>query len=253
MEKYDIAFSYASEQKDVILKFSHKLQKLGLKVFIDTEHPDLFVFKHVPDVLKGIYDDNDIVMLIFLSKDYIKKDFTKYEGYIAFDKMLKEKRLAIIKLDNSTLSWLPSSFFYYDINKYTEDEICNSLYSATQKDKLPTIDTIFEDIEILLKNKYKKWSINSQSKMKKIYKINDKVKLKFSLNEGSKTIYVSIVFDEKEPLLPHADIHIDEQFIVFQNNGLNDNIPLFKKSSSKTEFYNMITEIFDITLERINE
>ena len=121
MDRYHIAFSYASEQKEIVDNFAEKFQKLGLDVFIDTEHPELFVFKHVPDILKSIYDDEEVVMLIFLSEDYVKKDFTKYESYIAFDRLLKEKRLAIIKLDSSTLSWLPPSFFYYDINKYTLD------------------------------------------------------------------------------------------------------------------------------------
>lgn len=111
MKKYDIAFSYASEQKDIIEKYSKKLKKMGLNVFIDTEHPELFVFRHVPDTLKQIYDDDEVVMLIFLSRDYAKKDFTKYEGHIAFDRLLNEKRLAIIKLDDSSLPWLPSSFF----------------------------------------------------------------------------------------------------------------------------------------------
>ena len=118
MNKFDIAFSYASEQKMIIKQYSEKLEKLGLKVFIDTEHPELFVFKHVPDILKEIYDDEKIVMLVFLSHDYIKKDFTKYESYIAFERLLAKKRLAIVKLDDSTLSWLPASFFCYDKNKY---------------------------------------------------------------------------------------------------------------------------------------
>ena len=93
MDKYDIAFSYASEQREIIKKFEKKLMELGLKVFIDIEHPELFVFKHVPDILKKIYEDSEIVMLIFLSKDYVNKDFTKYESHIAFDRLLSDKRL----------------------------------------------------------------------------------------------------------------------------------------------------------------
>lgn len=52
MDKYDIAFSYASEQRKIIEKYEKKLKELGLKVFIDIEHPELFVFNHVPDILK---------------------------------------------------------------------------------------------------------------------------------------------------------------------------------------------------------
>ena len=68
MGEYDIAFSYASEQSSLVEQYKKELQAMGIKVFIDTEHPELFVFNYVPDVLKRIYESEEIAMLIFYLK-----------------------------------------------------------------------------------------------------------------------------------------------------------------------------------------
>lgn len=130
---FDIAFSYASEQIEIVNEFKQKLTSLGLNVFLDTEHPELFVFNNVPEVLKSVYDDENTAMLIFLSNDYIKKNFTKFEGHIALDRLLEGKKISIIRIDDSELPWLPSSHHFFDIRKNNINYICNAILSALKK------------------------------------------------------------------------------------------------------------------------
>lgn len=253
MKKYDIAFSYASEQKDIIEKYSNKFRSLGLDIFIDTEHPDLFVFKHVPDTLKQIYDDDEIVMLVFLSKDYAKKDFTKYEGHIAFDRLLKEKRLAIIKLDDSSLSWLPSSFFYFDVKKYTFDEICQSIYKAITKYSLPTISTLFKNInEFLLKNiKCLKLCLNTNTCIK--FRIEDlgNTTIKISLNNDLQRILLFLYdISNTDSTFPVAEIYISEKSIVFENKGISDALELITKYTNEDEIKNELLKLLNNLLEK---
>lgn len=251
MEKYDIAFSYASEQKEIIKYYSEKLQKLGLKIFIDTEHPELFVFKHVPDTLKAIYDNDETVMLIFLSREYAEKDFTKYESHIAFDRLLTEKRLAIIKLDESTLPWLPSSFFYYDINKYSSDEICQSLFTAIKKYKVPGIEDLFKSINDFILSNYQELNCLLNSKTCALYDVKqkNKGKIKIVLSEALKRILLYYFIDSDSPF-PIAEIYIFEKNIVLENRGFSDIFDLEKKYLSERELQSDLKIMMSNLLEQ---
>lgn len=252
MKKYDIAFSYASEQKSIIEKYSKKLKGLGLNVFIDTEHPDLFVFKHVPDTLKQIYDDDEIVMLIFLSKDYAKKDFTKYEGHIAFDRLLNEKRLAIIKLDDSTLPWLPSSYFYYDINKYSFDSICKSLYNAINDYKLPSIDMLFKNMNefLSINAKWISLCLNAKTCVKYRIENSDNATIKIVLNKDLQRILIFYDFPNNGSTFPLAEIYITQKNIVVENKGISNTMELVTKYMNENEFKDKLFKILSEISEK---
>lgn len=244
MDRYHIAFSYASEQKDIVNNVAVKFQKFGLKVFIDTEHPELFVFNHVPDILKSIYDDHEVVMLIFLSKDYVKKDFTKYEGHIAFERLLTNKKLAIIKLDSSTLPWLPSSFFYYDINKYTLDQICESIYKAIKGCQITNIEDLFQNTNNFLTCNVQKINRSFNSKTCVIYNMEpyNKNKIKIVLFEDLKRILIYHYINVDSPF-PIAEIYISDKNIVLENRGFSDTLGLVKKYFNENELQQDLSKI----------
>lgn len=252
MTKYDIAFSYASEQREIIKQYSEKLQRLGLSVFIDTEHPELFVFNHVPETLKSIYDNDEIVMLIFLSKEYVNKDFTKYESHIAFDRLLTEKRLSIIKLDASTLSWLPSSFFYYDINKYTCDEICQSLYNAIRKYQIPNIENLFKGINEFILSNFQNFNCLLANKTCVIYNIEStkQNKIKITLNVGLHRILFYYYKNTDTPF-PIAEIYISEKSIVLENRGFPNTFVLEKRYHNENELQSDLKTVINNLLEKL--
>lgn len=251
MDKYDIAFSYASEQKEIIEKYSKKFQELGLNVFIDIEHPELFVFKHVPDILKAIYDNDEIVMLIFLSKEYAKKDFTKYESHIAFDRLLTEKRLSIIKLDNVTLPWLPSSLFYYDIRKYTFDEICQSLCNAIRGYQIPDIKVLFKNLNNFLLSKCPQLRLFIDNKTCVIYNIQslNENKIKIVFNDSLKRI---LLFYDKasDSPFPIAEIYILGKNIILENRGISNTFDLIKNYLTENELQNELLVLVKKLLEK---
>ena len=202
------------------------MRNLGLEIFIDTEHPEIFVFNHVPDTLKKIYDNTNIVMLIFLSEDYIKKDFTKYEGYIAFDRFISEKRLAIIKLDeNINLPWLPSAFFYYSTEKYSMEQICKSLYLAIKNESIGNCNDLFNEIVTNLPLNVCKLSKCYDSNTCVVFKGISKESffIKISLNIERNNI--AIFFESSQTELysfPIAEFFIEKNHIQFYNKGISD-------------------------------
>lgn len=235
---YDIAFSYASEQKDIVNTYKKTLVKLGLNVFIDTEHKEKFVFKYVPDEIKKIYDDKNIVMIIFLSKEYVEKNYTKYEGHIASDRLIAEKRLGVIRLDNATLDWLPSSLHYFDNRRETVDDICKSLYVSIKSNSLVSLSCFFSNVvEFIIEN--------SKNFSRKYISENCII---FSVNSNKKS-YIKIKYDEicerilflfssthtDDFIFPIAEINKKGDSFVFINKGISDSKCLISKYVSERQ------------------
>ena len=97
--EFDIAFSYASEDEYT----AHKLKdyfrkKSNLRIYDYQENKKLSIFEYTPEVLKKIYFNSKIIMIMFLSENYIKKDFTNFESQFACQHLMRDKQLPEIHL-----------------------------------------------------------------------------------------------------------------------------------------------------------
>ena len=212
--KYDITFSFASEQKKLVEEFKNELQRLGLKVFVDDEHPELFVFKHVPDVLKQIYEDENTAMLIFLSEDYVRKDFTTYEGLIASDRLISRKKIEIIRVDDAELTWLPRSCHYFDIRKNETSYICQAIYQAIRREADRNLSQLFG-------------RINDNLVLEKdiiIPKYSSKTCYIYWITAHQNTNLKIVLFPEENSILFFSDILCADMLIPFAEINLKDNI-----------------------------
>ena len=251
MEKFDIAFSYASEQNQIVETFKTVLENMGLSVFVDTDHPELFVFQHVPDVLKEIYDDNDTAMLIFLSEDYIRKDFTKYEGHIAFDRLLKEKRLSIVKLDDAVLPWLPSSLHFFDMRKNSVNFICQALYTAIRGECIPDINNCFQSLKDYLIINCRNIKVTMDSETCMIFCTTPKERINIKLTCNTEQQEILIYYNAphiEESIFSIAEIERTENKFIFYNKGISDSDQLISEFVSETELNHKILAQINILL-----
>ena len=234
MGEYDIAFSYASEQSSLVEQYKKELQAMGIKVFIDTEHPELFVFNYVPDVLKRIYESEEIAMLIFLSEDYAKKDFTMYESRIGFERLLKGQRIEIIRIDDSTLPWLPDSVHYFDIRKNDMKYICNALCRSLPQNsvlKILNIEELFITISEYIDQNCNSIKKSYTSKECIIYQLTEKENayIKFNCCDSEKNISIFCSSTNAEPLFSVVEIYIDEKkkSYILYNKGILESESVF--------------------------
>ena len=254
MKNFDIAFSYASEQSKIVEVYKKKLEELGLSVFIDTDHPELFVFKHVPEVLKKIYDDNETAMLIFLSEDYARKDFTKYEGHLAFDRLLTEKRLAIIRIDDTKLPWLPSSLHFFDIQKYSIDSICLALYVSIKGEYLADMKTLFENMKSYLMRNCKYINIRLNSETCMIFNISSDEKSYIKINYSSEAQSILFFYNSshiEETSFSVAEIYKNENKFVLYNKGICNSGDLISEFVSENELCCRVSSYLNNFLENL--
>ena len=244
MVKYDIAFSYASEQKSIVDEFKIKLQELGLKVFVDSDHPERLVFKHVANVLKPIYEDEDVAMIIFLSEDYARKNFTMYESWIAFDRLLNGQKLEIIRIDDAVLSWLPNSIHHFDIRKNDTDFICDAIYCAIKGSTLQNAAELFVVLSDYITQNCTNLEIISSSEKCNIFKLirkeNAYIKIIYSEKESCISIfhYSSYI----ESLFTIGEIYINERKFTFINKGIFESAPVSVEFSNNIKLMEYIVK-----------
>ena len=233
--KYDITFSFASEQKEIVEEFKNELQRLGLKVFVDEEHPELFVFKHVPDVLKQIYNDENTVMLIFLSEDYVRKDFTAYEGHIASDRLISRKKIEIIRVDDAELPWLPCSCHYFDIRKNETSYICQAICQAIVGEADRNLSQLFRCINDNLVLEKDSIIPKYSSETCYIYWItahkNTNLRIILLSEENSILFFSDILCADMS--IPFAEINLKDNIYILYNMGFFENGKAMQKYVSE--------------------
>ena len=130
--KYDIALSFAGEQRDYVREVAKVLsEEYELKVFFDEFEEEKLWGKNLYDVLYEIYSEKAKYVIIFVSKEYKDKIWTNHERQAAQEKALtlKDKEYILpVKFDDTDIPGLPSTIKYLDANKYSPYQI--ALYFA---------------------------------------------------------------------------------------------------------------------------
>jgi len=131
--EYDIALSFAGEQREYVEKVAEILFALGIRVFYDKfEEIDMWG-KNLYDYLQNTYNKKAKYCAIFISKDYKDKIWTNHERESAQARALISKKEYIIpiKFDETELPGLNSTIFYLDANKNSPEELASKIAKKT--------------------------------------------------------------------------------------------------------------------------
>jgi len=123
---YDVALSFAGEQREYVRKVAQILKNIyDLKVFFDEFEQDKLWGKNLYDYLHEIYSQRAKYVIIFVSKEYKEKIWTNHERQAAQERALKEKGEYIlpVKFDDTEIPGLPDTVSYLDANKYFPEDI----------------------------------------------------------------------------------------------------------------------------------
>ena len=121
--KYDLAVSYASEQRPYVERFVKRLQSLNLFVYYDRNEQRQMVGKILDQELHKIYIQTSKHCVIFLSDAYIKKPVTRYESEIILsERLYKANFMYIFEFNHVTLPGLNRNFVYSSVEEFPEPE-----------------------------------------------------------------------------------------------------------------------------------
>lgn len=127
--KYDVALSFAAEDRKIAECLAHLLSVYGAKVFYDLDkQADLWgkdLFQH----LQSLYRDQARFCVVIISKAYVKRIWTRHELRQAQERALRETREYIlpIRIDDTALPGLNETTAYIDLRNSSLADVARIL------------------------------------------------------------------------------------------------------------------------------
>jgi hypothetical protein len=124
--KYDVALSFAGEQREYVSAVERHLKQAGLEVYYDEgalEEVEQWG-KDLVQELDRVYRQESEYCVVFISKEYREKVWTNQELKSALARALKEKKEYLLpaRFDDSEVAGLLPTVKYIDLRKYGRPE-----------------------------------------------------------------------------------------------------------------------------------
>ncbi len=131
---YDIALSFAGEDRQYAQGLAQRLQKRGVNVFYDEFEQAKLWGKNLYDYLADLYSNQAAYCAIFISEHYERKAWTNHERQNAQARAFRENREYILplKLDDTSIPGLPETVGYVDLRHTTLDRVAELVVEKLQ-------------------------------------------------------------------------------------------------------------------------
>jgi hypothetical protein len=126
---WDVAISFAGEQRDKVERLRDLLNEAGYTVFCDFDQQHLLWGQNLREKLGDVYANEAQYMIVLLSKEYPEKEWTSFEldiGKSARSKRTESYLLPII-VDDVTVVGLPSDIGHLDLRRVTIEHVAKIL------------------------------------------------------------------------------------------------------------------------------
>ncbi len=121
---YDIALSFAGENRDYVEEIATMLKVYGVRVFYDKFEEHTLWGKNLIDYLQEIYKEKAKYTVMFISEHYAKKAWTTHERKSMQERAYRESEEYILpaRFDDTEIPGLYSTISYIDLNAKTPYE-----------------------------------------------------------------------------------------------------------------------------------
>lgn len=111
---YDVALSFAGEDREIVTKVANELTKHGVKVFFDAYETATLWGKDLGQHFDEVFRKKAGFVILFVSKHYVAKPWPQHEFKSALSTAILEKReyLLPVRIDNSELIGLQPTIAY---------------------------------------------------------------------------------------------------------------------------------------------
>jgi hypothetical protein len=151
---FDVALSFAGEDRPVVEQFATLMRAAGKRVFYDTFEQANLWGKDLYQYLHKVYQENARFCVVFVSAAYVAKAWTRHELKSAQERAFGESQEYILPvlLDETTLPGVSKTVGYIDLRKESVEELVRLMLTkldapATSPDhaKVAAASEVFED------------------------------------------------------------------------------------------------------------
>ena len=134
-QKFDVAISFAGTERKLAEDLATRVKAAGFQVFYDKFFPEELWGKNLGEFFHKIYSELSRFCVIFVSNEYLNREWTVHERRSAQERMLKEKGneyILPIKVEDVELPGIPSTTGYLPISTGL-DNIADTLIRKLRK------------------------------------------------------------------------------------------------------------------------
>jgi len=134
---YDIAVSYASEDRETVDKYCETISPRAreLRIFYDKYDQVNLWGTNLYDKLDEIYRTKALCCVIFISKHYAKKVWTNHERKAAQARALQEniEYILPVRLDDTEIPGIPPTVGYLDLREISVSKLAHMTIEKVKK------------------------------------------------------------------------------------------------------------------------
>lgn len=128
--KFQVALSFAGEQREYVEEVARCLVAKGIAVFYDLFEAKSLWGNDIIDYLQTVFSDRSDFVVIFVSKEYVDKPWTNHERKATLSQMIQKKSeyvLPVLMDDTWPLPGLPQSTMYLKGSDYSPAQLSESI------------------------------------------------------------------------------------------------------------------------------
>jgi hypothetical protein len=135
--EYDVALSFAGEDRAVAREFANLLMNKNIKVFYDEDEADDLWGKDLIAHLASLYQNKARYCVMFISKNYPLKRWTNFERQHIQARAFRDTNEYIlpIRIDDTDVPGITEAIGYRDIRQHSLESIANTLGKKLAKVK----------------------------------------------------------------------------------------------------------------------
>jgi hypothetical protein len=135
---YDVALSFAGENRTYVEEVAIGLKTVGIEVFYDAFEQATLWGKNLVDHLAEIYQKRSRYVVMFVSEHYAKKAWPQHERQHAQSRALlaKEEYILPARFDDTEVPGMTATVGYVDLRKMTPAELVSLIVSKLSKPKI---------------------------------------------------------------------------------------------------------------------
>lgn len=141
--QYQVALSYASEQREYVVEVAQQLKDRGISVFFDGFEKSTLWGTSAAEVFHKVFAEQSAYVVMFISKEYIAKEWPRHERRATLSRMIKEHREYVlpVRFDDTKIDGLPDDVIYENADEIMPDQlaamIAEKLGEPSVKDPQP--------------------------------------------------------------------------------------------------------------------
>ncbi len=134
--EYDVAVSFASEERKYVLEFVHELQDNNVTVFYDEFEEATVWGKDAYEYFTDIYRNKASYCVVFLSESYARKAWPTLELESAQERAYKENKEYIlpVRFDDTEIPGIANTVFFLNANTRGPSDLCQSFLRKIGKE-----------------------------------------------------------------------------------------------------------------------